>query len=248
MEIYLLGEIIIKSAIWFLLFISTLAYSTPSRIILLRHGEKKNDYALCSIGQERSIALREQYLGKGATQSLFPTVHPSAIFATTLHTLELASPAASSWDLPIITYAAPPLHRETASESTAQVTKQTELAAKELMQSPQWNGKTIVMVWEHKHIANKKLSKDDSDHFAELRQLLKFDRLPENIKSKIPKTWSGANYNFFWIVDYDDKGNPLGFQEVRQNFTGKYANLPNNNWGEPEQLPESTDCKKWKGR
>lgn len=248
MEIYQLGEIITKSAIWLLLFISTLAYSTPSRIILLRHGEKKNDYALCSIGQERSIALREQYLGKGATQSLFPTAPPSAIFATTLHTLELASPTASSWDLPVITYAALPLPHETASESTEQVTRQTELAAKDIMQSSQWNGKTIVMIWEHKHIANKKLSRDDSDHFVELRQLLKFDRIPENIKTKIPKTWSGANYNFFWIVDYDDKGNPMGFQEVRQNFTGKFANLPNNNWGEPEKLPANSDCKKWKGK
>lgn len=114
-----------KLAIWLLLFISTLAYSAPSRIILLRHGEKKNDYALCSIGQERSIALRDQYLGKGATQSLFPTTPPSAIFSTTLHTLELASPTASSWDLPIITYAAVPLPGQTASESTDQVTKQT---------------------------------------------------------------------------------------------------------------------------
>ena len=237
-----------KSAVWLLLFISTVAYSTPSRIILLRHGEKKNGYALCDIGQERSIALRDQYLGKGATQSLFPKTPPSAIFATTLHTLELASPTASSWDLPVITYAALPLPHETTSESTEQVTKQTELAAKDIMQNSQWNGKTVVMVWEHKHIANKKLSRDDSDHFVELRQLLKFDRLPENIKTKIPKTWSGANYNFFWIIDYDDKGNPIGFQEIRQNFTGKFANLPNNNWGEAEKLPANSDCKKWKGK
>lgn len=50
------------------------------------------------------------------------------------------------------------------------------------MQNPQWNGKTVVMVWEHKHIANKKLFEDDSDHFVELRQLLKFDKLPESGK------------------------------------------------------------------
>lgn len=135
---------------------------------------------------------------------------------------------------------------ETTSESTEQVTKQTELAAKDIMQNSQWNGKTVVMIWEHKHIANKKLSRDYSDHFVELRQLLKFDRLPENIKSKIPKTWSGANYNFFWIVDYDDKGNPIGFQEIRQNFTGKFANLPNNNWEKQKNFLQTLIAKNGK--
>jgi hypothetical protein len=63
---------------------------------------------------------------------------------------------------------------------------------------------------------------------------------------KIPKTWSGANYNFFWIVDYDEKGNPVGFDIARQNFTGQYANVPNNDWGVAENLPSNTKCKQWR--
>ena len=42
------------------------AQAVPRRLILLRHGEKANDYALCSLGQERSIAVRDTYLGRGA--------------------------------------------------------------------------------------------------------------------------------------------------------------------------------------
>jgi hypothetical protein len=212
----------------------------------LRHGEKENDYALCSVGQQRSLALRDQFLGKGASQSLFPTVPPSAFFATTLHTLELIAPTANSWDLPINTYPALPLSGRNDILTTELITKQTQLAAANVMQDPRWNGKTVVMVWEHKHIANKKLTKDNPDMLVDLRQLLKLDKLPERTAKKIPKTWSGANYNFFWIVDYDEKGNPVGFDEVRQGFTGQYANLPNNDWGVAESLPDNTKCKQWK--
>ena len=48
-----------------------------------------------------------------------------------------------------------------------------------------------------------------------------------------------------WIVDYDEKGNPVGFDIARQNFTGQYANVPNNDWGVAENLPSNTKCKQW---
>jgi hypothetical protein len=35
--------------------------------------------------------------------------------------------------------------------------RRTQEAAANIMQNPALNGKTIVMVWEHKHIANAKL-------------------------------------------------------------------------------------------
>lgn len=235
-----------KLILWLVLFSSSLACAAPSRIILLRHGEKENAYALCSVGQQRSVALRSQFLGKGASQSLFTNTPPSAFFATTLHTLELIAPSANSWGLPIIAYPALPLTGRDDAQTTELINNQTALAAANVMQDPTWNGKTVVMVWEHKHIANKKLTKEFPDLMVDLRQLLKLDRLPEQISKKIPKTWSGANYNFFWIVDYDEKGNPVGFDVVRQNFMGQYANIPNNDWGVAESLPANTKCKQWR--
>lgn len=235
-----------KLILWLILFSSSLAYAAPSRIILLRHGEKENAYALCGVGQQRSVALRSQFLGKGASQSLFTASPPSAFFATTLHTLELIAPSANSWDLPIIIYPALPLTDRNDKKTTELINNQTALAATNVMQDPTWNGKTVVMVWEHKHIANKKLTKEFPDLMVDLRQLLKLDQLPEQTTKKIPKTWSGANYNFFWIVDYDEKANPVGFEVVRQNFTGQYANVPNNDWGVAESLPANTKCKQWR--
>ena len=237
-----------KLILWLVLFSSALAYAAPSRIILLRHGEKENDYALCDVGQQRSLALRNQFLGKGASQSLFTKAPPSAFFATTLHTLELIAPSANSWDAPIITYPALPLTGRNDIQTMELITNQTQLAATNVMQDPKWNGKTIVMVWEHKHIANKKLTKENPDMLVDLRQLLKLDKLPQRTVKQIPKTWSGANYNFFWIIDYDGKGNPVEFDVVRQNFTGQYANVPNNDWGVAENLPTNTKCKQWEAK
>lgn len=235
-----------KLILWLVLFSSTLVYASPSRIILLRHGEKENEYALCNVGQQRSLALRDQFLGKGASQSLFGAAPPSAFFATTLHTLELIAPAANSWDMPIITYPGLPLAGRNETQTTELITKQTQLAAVNVMQDQKWSGKTVVMVWEHKHIANKKLTKETPDMMVDLRQLLKLDKLPDRAVKKVPKTWSGANYNFFWIVDYNEKGNPVGFDVIRQNFTGQYANVPNNDWGVAESLPDDTKCKQWR--
>ena len=223
-------------------FISN-SFAAPAKIVLLRHGEKENDYALCDVGQERSVALRAQFLGKNATSSIFMGNAPSAFFATTLHTLELIAPTANSWELPITTYPALPLKVGPRSNHTDLITQQTQLAASHVMQDPAWNGKTVVMVWEHKHIANQKLVKENPDALVDLRQLLKLDKLPENIVQKVPKTWSGSNYNFIWVIDYDAQGNPIGFNVVRQNFTGEFASIPNNDWGAKENLPPNSRCK-----
>ena len=86
------------------------ALALPKTVIILRHGEKENDFALCRVGVDRSLALAAQYLGQGAKQSLFASGEkPAAFFAITLHTLELASPAAATWEMPVMTFSSVPL-------------------------------------------------------------------------------------------------------------------------------------------
>ena len=85
------------------------ALAAPARIIILRHGEKADKWKLCEIGQQRADALALNYLGKGAAKSLFTEGNdPAFFFAITLHTLELASPAAASWSKPLILYSVVP--------------------------------------------------------------------------------------------------------------------------------------------
>lgn len=227
----------------FLFLIAHSAISAPARIVVLRHGEKENAYALCDVGQDRSLALKARYLGKGAEKSLFPTAPPAAFFAITLHTLELIAPSADSWGLPVTTYAVVPLKSMSDAETTVWLNRQTQRAAAEVMTDSRWRGQTVVMAWEHKHIANHKLQKSESDALIELRQLLKIDQLPEPYRHRVPHTWSGSNYNFFWIIDYDTSGQPSAFNIMRQDFTARFSNLPNNDWGAPEGLPSSSLCK-----
>lgn len=228
------------------LFLFSVAYSAlgaPSRIVILRHGEKENAYALCDVGQQRSLALKAQYLGKGAEKSLFPGAAPAAFFAITLHTLELIAPAADSWGMPVTTYSVVPQQGLSDAATTQWLNRQTQRAASEILSDPRWRGQTVVMAWEHKHIANHRLEKNHPESSVDLRNLLKLDQLPEADKKRVPKTWSGTNYNFFWIVDFNDSGQPTAFKELRQDFTGQFSSVPNNAWGAPEGLPSNSRCK-----
>lgn len=215
-------------------------WALPARIIILRHGEKMNGYELCSVGQQRSLALRAQYLGKDAADTLFPHTKPAAFFSITLHSLELAAPAAESWAMPLIDYSVVPLPDQTDEEKTLQLNRRTQQAAREVLTASRWHGKTVVMSWEHKHIANKKLEADYPGQKVTLRQLLHLDKIR---RTEVPSDWPGDNYDYFWIVKYGNRtsSTPTSFESIRQVFDPPYQAVPSNIWGEPEDL-SGTDC------
>src|SRR5262245_4645124 len=122
------------------------ALAQPARVIVMRHGEKQNAYRLCDVGAQRAQALAHRYLGKGAP--------PDAFFVITLHTLELASPAAMTWGKPLIIYSALPVKGRSRAEDNRVLNQRTREAANDVMTN--WSGKTVVMAWEHHHIANEK--------------------------------------------------------------------------------------------
>lgn len=234
-----LGADLLTSAL-LILVVAPAAEAVPKRIIILRHGEKQDEYRLCAVGRERSLALQANYLGKGAADSLFPDgAGPDGIFAITLHTLELASPAAQSWGLPIQLYSVVPLHGLSKKEETLQLNRRTQQAANAVLTDPRWDGKTVVMVWEHDHIAKKKLAEQFPDEKVTLRQLLNLDRL-----TGVPTDWPGGNYDYFWIVEYGNAGSaiPTQYTMVKQKFPRPYEAVPCNNWGLPENLPKACGC------
>jgi hypothetical protein len=166
---------------------------------------------------------------------------PEGFFAITLHTLELAAPAATTWGLPVLLYPVLPddsddyNHNHSHKEKKeTNLDRQTQAAAQELVQ-PRWAGKTVVMVWEHKHIAKQKLERDPS-HPVTLRQLLGLDRLVG-----VPSEWPGNIYDYFWIVDYAG-GVPSAFHMQKQIFPAPYQDIPANEWTDPK--PSRTpNCK-----
>ncbi|MGH6825685.1 histidine phosphatase family protein [Methyloceanibacter sp.] len=214
------------------------ALAAPSRIIILRHGEKDNVWKLCGVGQERADALAANYLGRNAANSLFAAgEEPAAILAITLHTLELAAPAAASWELPVTLYSVVP-DGTPEDGKDAVLNRRTQEAAHDIASNPEWQGKTVVMVWEHKHIASDKLERAFPGKEVTLRQLLGLDKLKD-----VPETWPSGNYDYFWIVDYaGSSAAPTGFRMVKQVFDGRYAKLPTNEWGAPNGLTAHSKC------
>ncbi|MGD9921221.1 MAG: histidine phosphatase family protein [Pseudorhodoplanes sp.] len=213
------------------------ALALPKTVIILRHGEKENNFALCRIGIDRSLALAAQYLGQGAKQSLFATgERPAAFFAITLHTLELASPAAATWEMPVTTFSAVPLPR---IDLTPQLNLRTQQAVGALMDDPRYDGKTVVMVWEHHHIADRRLERKFPDQKVTLRQLLNLDKLAD-----VPETWPGRTYDYFWVVEYGTTGSrvPVSFRMVRQDFAAPFDKVPSNDWGKRAKLPLGNKC------
>ncbi len=212
----------------------------PAKIIILRHGEKKNGFELCSTGVQRSLALTTKYLGKGGKHSLFDSGGPDGFFAITLHTIELISPSAQSWNLPLAAYTAVPIKTATSNpydDSEDVLNARTRQAAADVMGGA-WAGKTVVMCWEHKHIADKKLD-DSSKEPVTLRKLLNLDQI---IGDPVPKKWEGENYDYFWIVTYGTTGSdvPTAFEAHKQKFDAPYIDVPDNDWGVAAQLP--ADC------
>jgi hypothetical protein len=209
------------------------ASANPARIVILRHGEKQDAYRLCDVGVQRAQALAGRHLGKGAQASLFADGSaPDAFFVITLHTLELASPAATTWGKPLIIYSALPQQGQSRADAALVLNQRTQQAAADVMTN--WSGKTVVMAWEHDHIANEKLEAAFPGQKVTLRQLLNLDAI-----GTVPKTWPGSNYDYFWIVDYGQGDSPTRFQMSKQTFTTPYQKVPSNDWGAPNKLPKS---------
>jgi hypothetical protein len=219
------------------LAVTASALATPRTVIVLRHGEKQNPYALCQTGIDRANALAAQYLGRGAANSLFAgSDQPAAFLAITIHTLELITPAAASWGLPVTMFSVMP---GTKAKFDGALNIRTQEAVRALMSDPQYAGKTVVMAWEHHHIASKKLEQTLAGQRITLRQLLNLDKI-----AGVPETWPGGNYDYFWIVQYGTPGSdvPTDFKSVKQVFAPPFEKVPSNDWGSKERLPPGSKC------
>ncbi len=223
----------------FLAAIAQTAVAAPARIIILRHGEKANAWKLCEVGEQRANALDLTYLGRNANKSLFVKgEEPASFSAITLHTAELTSPSASSWNKPIILFSVLPETGQSKEDFTKALNSRTQEAARALLTNPALNGKTVVVVWEHKHIANAALETAFKSESVTLRQLLRLDTLPG-----VPKTWPDDTYDYFWIVDFAANSNvPSKFTMMKQEFGTSFPKVPSNGWGTPDGLGPSSGC------
>ena len=205
----------------------------PRRVILLRHGEKANSYELTPTGELRAQALAHQFLGAGGSHSLFSSKDkPVAFLSMTLHTIELITPAAATWRLPTVAYSYVPSSVVEQDEVLA-LNKRTQEAAYDLFHNSKWAGRTVVICWEHDHIASEKLEQQFPGELVTWRQLLHLEKLPEPYRSQVPESWEGDNYDYFWIITFRGT-RPISFESKLQAFDAPYESVPQNLWGDPE--------------
>jgi hypothetical protein len=220
--------------------ISVPASAHPSEVVILRHPEKIDQFELCPIGKERAEALAHQYLGRGAVHSIFPPgVEPAAVIAITLHSLELAAPVADTWKLPVTTYSVLPTADKAGFEK--ELNAATRRAAQTVMTDPAYTGKPVIMVWEHNHIARRRLEAQFAGQKVTLWELFNLDKLPD-----VPQDWTSQTYDYLWIIDFANPASdiPTGFRMVKEDFQAPYDNLPKNDWGAPEPVDDNIGCVK----
>lgn len=215
-------------------------WAAPDRLVIARHGEKQDAWRLCQTGHERANELRDEYLGAGARKPVFPEAPTAAIMTMTLHTSETALPTAHSLAMPLIHYVVLPDPEATPWHLEAEMNRQNQRAAHDLLTDARYAGKQVLMIWEHFHIASAALEARHPGEPVTLRQLFWLDQPPFN--SQVPATWPDSNYNFFWVIDFNPDGSVKAFSTIRQTYPGRYAHLPDNNWGEPEKLPKGAGC------
>lgn len=233
---------------------SGIASAVPARIVLLRHGEKGGPWTLCQVGRDRAQALVSYYVGKDARKSVFrPGETPRAILALSLHTLETIYPVADSWDLPVVFYAVmPELVDGRFLIRDSRLNARTREAVKDIMEKPEWAGQTLLVNWEHDHIARTEpdptlaASEQDRTNFhitspeekATLYALLGLDQLPG-----VPRTWPDNTYDYIWIIDFDQKtGKPIAFSSMKEEFGPPFEQVPQNDWGKSEGLTAASGC------
>ena len=143
----------------------------------------------------------------------------------------------------MILYSALPMHGQTAEQATAILNRRTQEAARDVMTGPQWAGKTVVMVWEHHHIAERRLEREFPGEKVTLRQLLNLDGNKAVPDTSVPETWHGDNFDYFWIVDYaKGSSRPTRFQARKQVFAAPFDAVPSNDWGTPPSYPANSKC------
>ncbi|ODS00152.1 hypothetical protein AUC68_03310 [Methyloceanibacter methanicus] len=214
------------------------AIAAPARIVILTSAEAADDWRLCEIGDQRARALRYNYLGAKAAKTLFGEDGPPAFFfAITPHTVATATPAAESWRKPIIHYSVLPQDDPKTRDEALHA--RTREAAGNILNNPALKGKTIVMVWDRRHIADPELDKKfEREAAVTLRQLFHLDILPG-----VPREWPAQNHDYFWIVDFPESSNvPLKFELVKQDFGKSFPKVPANDWGEPSGLSSDSGC------
>jgi hypothetical protein len=160
------------------LFATTMASAKPAQVILIRHAEKPDDEIdqhLSTRGKERAAALTPyfmhgEFLPKVDDLRAIYAQKPPHPKVSSLRAIETVQGLADALKLKVLT----PWKRDEYKE-----------LVKEIMQNPRYDGKTVLICWEHAVLV------DIAREFK-----------PENP----PADYPGKRFDRTWIITFDTSG------------------------------------------
>ena len=165
--------------------LSNLAVAAPAEVLLIRHAEKPDSGPdLNARGYQRAQAL-VQFFETSPEVTRFGT--PVAIYG--------AAPKKKGGSVRSIETVAPTAKALGLEVDTDYTKKDVEDAADEVMKTKAYDGKTVLMAWEHKKI-------------PDLAAAFGVDDAPD--------TWASDVFDRVWVIDFDDDGNVTSFQNLPQ--------------------------------
>jgi len=169
------------------------AVAAPAQIILIRHAEKPaTGSGLSEQGFQRAEALVRFF----QTNSVV-TTHgtPIAIYAaapknedSSIRSIQTVTPLANALRLTI---------------NTAFTRGQTHKIAVDIMENPEYNGRMILICWQHENIVEI------------VRELAQYNATGPAAQVALPSVWPGANFDRVWILDLY-RGRVVSFKDIPQ--------------------------------
>lgn len=163
--------------------ISQPSFASPAEVILIRHGEKPAQGAhLNERGRQRAKALvsffttRSEVLRFGTPVAIY-AMNPGVDSDDSDRPIETVQPLAEALGLPV-------LHPLTRME--------IEPLVQEIKSNPSYNGKMVLICWEHKMI-------------PAIANLFGADDAPHK--------WHGGTFDRAWVIDLDPQGQEVRFQD-----------------------------------
>ncbi|MBU6154421.1 MAG: hypothetical protein KGP28_08990 [Bdellovibrionales bacterium] len=163
-------------------------FALPSQVILLRHAEKPYPVEGSHLSEEGWVRAR-------ALASYFSEAPDAIRFGKIagLYSVRPDKPEGSVRSIETLTPTSNTLRIKIESKFTK---LEVSALAKEILQSPKFHGRTVVVCWEHK-------------------------RIPEIARTfgaiDVPSEWGGKVYDKLWYLRFDSSGK-VEFSEKSQEF------------------------------
>ncbi|MDO8804061.1 MAG: histidine phosphatase family protein [Elusimicrobiota bacterium] len=169
------------------------AFAAPAQVIIIRHAEK-NEYGsgLSEQGFRRAAAL-VKFFQTGPAVTRCGT--PAAIYA--------AAPKNEDSSIRSIQTVAP-LALALRIDINANFTRgQTHKLAREIMENPAYEGRMVLISWQHGNIPNV------------IRELAEYNNSGQAVQNSLPYEWPDEAFDRAWILDLS-RGRVVSFKDVPQ--------------------------------